>query len=225
MSFWTSEIPKALIPVAGEPFLDRQLKWLGSHGVSEVVLSLGYRGELIEAHVGSGSRVGVPVRYVHEGDTLRGTAGALRLAHDRGVLAEEFLVTYGDSYLPIDFGEVAAAFGRCGRPALMTVFRNDGRWDQSNVVFDADATLVTLYDKARRLRPASEFKYIDYGLSALRREIITREIPSDAKCDLAQVFHALSLRGELAGFEVSQRFFEIGSPRGLADLESHLLSS
>jgi NDP-sugar pyrophosphorylase family protein len=218
----TERIPKALIPVLGVPFVDHQLRWLAAHGVSEVVLSLGHLGEQIEAHVGDGTRAGVPVRYVHEGSALRGTAGALRLAHDQGLLAEAFLVTYGDSYLPIDFGAVAQAFLAGARPALMTVFRNDGRWDKSNVVFEASAGLITLYDKLQKQRPVSEFRYIDYGVSALLRETVPREVPADVKCDLAEVFQRLSLRGELAGFEVSQRFYEIGSPAGLADLESHL---
>ncbi len=224
---WTEAIPKALIPVAGEPFLDHQLRWLASHGVSEVVLLLGYRGEMIEAHVrsGSGSQLGLPVHCLHEGDTLRGTAGALRFAYDQGVLNDQFLVTYGDSYLPVDFGTVGTAFHACGRPALMTVFRNDGRWDQSNVVFDASTGMVTVYDKARQVRPEGDFKYIDYGLSALRRQTIADEIPANVKSDLAQLFHTLSLRGELAGFEIDRRFFEIGSPRGLSDLEAHLLGT
>ena len=221
----TEQIPKALIPVLGEPFVDHQLRWLAAHGVTEVVLSVGHLGEQIEAHVGDGTRAGVPVRYVHEGSALRGTAGALRLAHDRGLLAEAFLVTYGDSYLPIDFGAVGRAFLDGARPALMTVFRNDGLWDTSNVVFDRDARLVTLYDKQRKLSPASEFRYIDYGLSALRRETVAREVPANVKCDLAEAFQRLSLSGELAGFEVSQRFYEIGSPAGLADLEAYLRST
>src|SRR5687768_5664809 len=89
----TETIPKALIPVAGEPFLNHQLRWLVRHGVSEVVLSLGHMGELVESHVESSPDFGIPVRFVHEGTALRGTAGALRLASDLGVLAEDFLVT------------------------------------------------------------------------------------------------------------------------------------
>ena len=81
---------------------------------------------------------------------LRGTAGALRLALDEGALEESFLVTYGDSFLPIDFAAVFRAFTACGKPALMTVFRNDGRWDTSNVIFDG--RMVTLYDKQRQRR-------------------------------------------------------------------------
>jgi NDP-sugar pyrophosphorylase family protein len=219
----TTTLPKALIPVAGEPFVDHQLRWLSAHGVEEVVLSVGHLGAMIEAHVGSGARHGLHVRYVNEGPELRGTGGALRLALDRGVLAEEFLVTYGDSYLPIDFATVREAFHRSGRPALMTVFRNEGRWDTSNVVFDRAAGAIVVYDKARRTRPPEEFEYIDYGVCALRRDTLAREVPPETRYDLADLYHRLSLRGELAGHEVSQRFYEIGSPAGLAELERHLI--
>ena len=169
---------------------------------------------------GDGARHGLRVRYVDEADRLRGTAGALRLALDEGALEESFLLTYGDSFLPVDFAAVFAAFAASGRPALMTVFRNDGRWDTSNVIFDG--RLVTLYDKQRATRPPADFAYIDYGLSALSRRVIADEIPSGTVADLATLFHALSVRGELAGFEVAQRFYEIGSPAGLEDLEGWL---
>ena len=133
--------------------------------MTDVVLCVGYRADAIRAHVGDGARHGLRVRFVDEGEDLRGTAGALRLALDEGALAESFLVTYGDSFLPVDFAAVFQAFTACGQPALMTVFRNDGRWDTSNAIFDGQ--LVTLYDKQRQGRPAADFTYIDYGLSAL----------------------------------------------------------
>jgi NDP-sugar pyrophosphorylase family protein len=220
----TETIPKALIPVAGRPFLEHQLGWLAGHGVTDILLSVGYRGDAIRAYVegvgGAGARHGLRVRLVDEGERLRGTAGALRLALDEGALEESFLVTYGDSFLPIDFGAVFEAFVATGKPALMTVFRNDGRWDASNVIFDG--RLVTLYDKQRATRPAADFAFIDYGLSALSREVIAHEVPGGGTADLAGLFNALSVRGELAGFEVSQRFYEIGSPAGLKDFEGWL---
>ncbi|MDX2051012.1 MAG: sugar phosphate nucleotidyltransferase [Polyangiaceae bacterium] len=218
----TETVPKVLLPVLGVPFLDHQLRWLSTHGVTEVVLSVGYLGEMVEAHLAFATPPGLSVRIVHEGPTLLGTAGALRLACDRGYLAEEFLLTYGDSYLPVDFGAIGRAFRESGRAALMSVFKNDGRWDTSNVVYDAQRHLVTLYDKKRVLLPISEFRYIDYGLSAFARETVLREIPSSTKYDLAEVFQGLSLRGELAGAEVFERFYEVGSPQGLSDLEKHL---
>jgi NDP-sugar pyrophosphorylase family protein len=218
----TDQIPKALIPAGGRPFVDHQLGWLAGHGVTDVVMCIGYRGDAIRAHLAGddGPRHGLRMRFVDEGDDLRGTAGALRLALDAGVLEESFLVTYGDSFLPIDFGDVFRAHAGAGKPALMTVFRNDGRWDTSNVMFDG--RMVTLYDKERRTRPAADFTFIDYGLSALSREVIADEIPVGARADLAALFHGLSVRGALAGLEVAQRFYEIGSPTGLEDFERWL---
>ena len=211
----TDTIPKAMIPVDGRPFVDHQLAWLAGHGVTDIVLCVGYRADAIHAHVGDGARHGLRVRFVDEGEDLRGTAGALRLALDQGALEESFLLTYGDSFLPVDFAAVFEAFTASGQPALMTVFRNDGRWDTSNVIFDGK--MVTLYDKQRQARPAADFTYIDYGLSALERRVIGDEIAPGARADLAALFNALSVRGALAGLEVRQRFYEIGSPAGLED--------
>jgi NDP-sugar pyrophosphorylase family protein len=217
----TETIPKALIPIAGVPFVDHQLDWMADHGVTDVVLSVGYRGDMLRQHIGDGTRWGLTVEVVDEGSVLRGTAGALRLALDRGVLEDAFLVTYGDSFLPIDFAPVWQDFLHGGAPALMTVFRNAGRWDSSNVIYGAGRVL--LYDKHHRTRPAVDFDYIDYGLSAMKRTVIEQLVPMprtpDDKADLADLFHTLSRRGDLAGHEITERFFEIGSPAGLQDFE------
>jgi NDP-sugar pyrophosphorylase family protein len=216
----TETIPKALLPVAGIPFVDHQLRWLASHGVTEAVLSVGYRGEMIARHLDSGPGVaGMTIRIVDEGAELRGTAGALRLAREQGVLHDAFLVTYGDSFLPIDFEEVWRAFLASGQPALMTVFENRGRWDTSNVIYEAGRRQVVLYDKHHRSAPASAFSYIDYGLSALERRLVDQHVPGQGKHDLGELLHALSVGGLLAGHEVKERFFEVGSPSGLQDLE------
>jgi NDP-sugar pyrophosphorylase family protein len=213
----TDRIPKALIPIEGQPFVDHQLAWLAGHGVTDVVLCVGYRADAIRAHLDHDGdrRHGLRIRFVDEGEDLRGTAGALRLALDEGALEPIFLVTYGDSFLPVDFAAVFRAFADCGRPALMTVFPNDGRWDTSNVIFDG--RLVTLYDKQRRARAPADVAFIDYGLSALSRQVIADGVAPGTRADLAELFHGLSLRGELAGLEVAQRFYEIGSPAGLED--------
>jgi NDP-sugar pyrophosphorylase family protein len=215
----TETIPKALIVARGRPFIDYQLEWLAQVGVTEVVLSVGYRGEMLQEYVGDGSRWHIPVRFVDEGKDLRGTAGALRLALDVGALHEEFLLTYGDSFLPIDFAAVWQAFQRAQSPALMTVFHNAGLWDSSNVVLEHGRVL---YDKQRQVRPVADFQYIDYGLSALKRSVIAERVPANVKADLAGVFHALSVEGQLAGYEVTARFYEIGSPAGLLDFEQWL---
>jgi NDP-sugar pyrophosphorylase family protein len=216
-------VPKALLPVNGRPFIDHQLGWLGSHGVEEVVLSIGYLGAQLREHVGSGEQYGLQVRFVDEGEQLRGTAGALRYALDTGALRERFLVTYGDSYLPIDFGALALAFERSSAPALMSVVRNEGRWDKSNTIVEDG--VIQLYDKRPGAADAARMQHIDYGLLAFERRLIEERVATGARADLAVVLHALSLEGALAAYEVTERFYEIGSVQGLADLEAFLLTA
>lgn len=220
----TEKIPKALIAADDHPFVHHQLRWLAGHGVTDVIFSIGYKGEMIREYVGQGERYGLRVQYVDEGIDLRGTAGAIRLALDQGVLAEAFLVTYGDSFLPVDFGEIFAHFVGRSEPALMTVFKNQEKWEVSNACLEGGARgKVALYDKWVKEKPQA-MQWVDFGLSAFRREAVRREIEPAKKADLAEVFHRLSLRGELAGWEVTQRFYEIGSPAGLEDFRAFLAS-
>jgi NDP-sugar pyrophosphorylase family protein len=216
----TESIPKALVPVLGVPFADWQLRHLAGQGVDRVVYSIGYRGETLRTHVGDGSRFGLRVTWVDEGSQPRGTGGALRLALERGALEEAFFVLYGDSYLPASMSEVERAWRAGGAPALMTVIRNEGRWDTSNAVFAGGR--VILYDKSRPDEWRSRMRWIDYGLSILTRRLIAEGIEPEAPADLAEMLHDLSLAGQLAGFEATERFYEAGSPSGLRDLESYL---
>ncbi|HXN61027.1 MAG TPA: sugar phosphate nucleotidyltransferase [Acidimicrobiales bacterium] len=216
MRAYAPEIPKCLIPVAGRPFAELQLSWLSAQGASQVLYSIGYLGDQIRSFIGDGSRWNLQVRYVDEGLDLRGTAGALRLALDLDLLEDRFLVLYGDSYLTVDLSQVDTAHRQGRFPALMTVFRNDGRWEESNAAFDG--ARVTRYEK-HAADPSPDMRFVDYGLSALSTRLIEQQIPPDTASDLAALFGELSLQGRLGGFEVHQRFYEIGSPEGLRDLE------
>jgi MurNAc alpha-1-phosphate uridylyltransferase len=216
----TDTIPKALIPVRGRPFADYQLAWLARQGVADVVYCIGYRGRQIVAHVGDGRAWGLAVRYVDEGNDLKGTAGALRLACDADLLADAFFVLYGDSYLPIEFAPVFRAFAAGGRPALMTVMRNENRWDRSNVIFTPPT--IALYDKRPDAEALRRMTHIDYGLSVISRDLIATRIARREVADLADLFRDLSMAGELAGYEVTQRFYEVGSWEGIADFAHYL---
>jgi MurNAc alpha-1-phosphate uridylyltransferase len=215
----TKTLPKTLLPVAGRPFAAWQLSWLSRSGIESVVYCIGHLGQLICDQVGDGRLWGLTIHYVDERNQLRGTAGALRLACDEGALAEEFLVLNGDSWLQIDPAAVLQeAHLRC-EPALMTVFRNEGRWDASNVV--VDGTRVARYAKGLSVTPP-EMQWIDYGLLAFRRELITERVPTDGPQDLAPLCTALAEEGLLAALEVDQRFYEIGSAAGRDELEDLL---
>jgi NDP-sugar pyrophosphorylase family protein len=207
-------IPKALVDVAGEPFIAHQLRLLARQGGREIVLCTGHLGEQIEQFVGDGARFGCRVRYSREIGQLLRTGGALRQALP--LLGERFLVIYGDSYLPTRFLQVWQTFRRSGRLGLMTVFRNDGRWDASNVEFIDGA--IRRYDKEQRT-PA--MRHIDYGLGAFADAALAAYPPGWC-FDLAEVYRELLRRDELAAYEVAERFYEIGSPAGLAETSAFL---
>lgn len=209
----TERIPKALIEVAGRPFVEHQLALLQREGVRRVVLCVGYLGEMIEAVIGDGSRFGLSVSYSFDGERLLGTGGALRRALP--LLGPDFFVLYGDSYLDIEYAPVQAAYRESGRPALMTVFRNEGRWDTSNVLFDGSR--VVRYDKRH---PTPDMKFIDYGLGVLNSDLF--KAAGDEAFDLSDLYAHLAKEGMLTGFEETQRFYEIGTPSGLAEAEGHL---
>lgn len=207
----TETVPKALLEVAGEPFVTHQLRLLRSAGFRRVVLCVGYLGEKIEAFLGKGQRFDMEISYSFDGDTLRGTGGALR--HAVPLLGDQFVVLYGDSYLPINYSSVVEAFVKSGKPALMAVFRNEGRWDTSNVLFEDGE--IRRYNKSVR---SPEMQYIDYGVAVLRAEVL-KPFRNEEKFELADAYTRLVEKGDMAGFEVRQRFYEIGSPAGLKELD------
>jgi N-acetyl-alpha-D-muramate 1-phosphate uridylyltransferase len=207
-------LPKALMELNGEPFIAHQLRLLQSRGIERVVLCLGHLGDRISDYVGDGSRFGLQARFSFDGPVLLGTAGAIRRALP--LLSQVFFVLYGDSYLPCDYRSVAEAFYRSRRPALMTVFRNEGKYDTSNVEFDG--THIVAYDKASQ-RP--RMHYIDYGLGVFDRSAF-EHIPEGQSCDLAEIYQQQLAAGQLTAFEVKQRFYEIGSVRGLQETAEYL---
>jgi NDP-sugar pyrophosphorylase family protein len=208
-----------MLEVAGRPFVDWQLELLARSGIRDVVLCIAHLGELIRAHVGDGGRHGISVRYaVEEPGRLLGTAGALRAAV--GLLAPRFLVTYGDSYLRFDYGDPLRLLERhADCDGVMAIYRNQGRLEPSNVA--TDGTWVVRYQKNAT---DPRIDHIDYGATALRREVV-EGLPAGAALGLDRVQEALTARGRLRALVVHDRFFEIGSPAGRADLEQHLRTS
>lgn len=211
----TEEIPKSLIEVAGEPFICHQLEYLRKQGIGSVVLCIGFLGEMIQEVVGNGSRWDIHVSYSLDGPALLGTGGALRQALP--LLGEYFFILYGDSYLPIDFSDVQKTYVASSKKGLMTVLRNQNQWDKSNV--ELNVGQIIEYNKTL-IRP--QMHYIDYGLGLLHGGAL-HAYPAGQSFDLSKVYNDLSLAGELAGYEVFERFYEIGSHQGIADTQAYLL--
>lgn len=210
----TEAIPKSLVEVAGRPFVAWQLEYLARQGITDVVMCVGHLGEQIERVVGTGQAHGLRVRYIYDGPVLAGTGGAL--ARALPLLGQAFFVMYGDSYLPIDFKVVERAFFAQGKSALMTVLRNENQWDRSNVLY-RDGRIVR-YDKRA---PIPEMAHIDYGLGVLAASALERRSTAPA-WDLADLYSELAAVGDLAALEVTERFYEIGSHRGLDETNHYL---
>jgi len=213
----TQTIPKSLVEVGGKPFIVHQLNLLRREGVERVVLCVGHLGEKIAEFAGDGRQFGLQVTYSFDGAVLMGTGGALRRALP--LLGGAFYVLYGDSYLDVALSPIELAFRRYGLPALMTVFRNDGRWDTSNVLFDGARLLC--HDKRMR---HPDMRYIDYGLGILTADAVAGE-SAERPFDLSDIYAGLAAGGQLAGYEVFRRFYEIGTPRGLAEFDQYLRGS
>ena len=224
----TEHVPKALLEVAGRPFIDWQLERMAAGGVTEVVMCVAHLGEQIRAHLGDHA-AGIRIAYAHDellgtarpagaggdrpaGAELLGTGGALRSALP--LLAPELVVTYGDSYLRFDYAELCRAL-RPDCDGVMAVYRNEGRYDPSNVITDGE--WVLRYEKGA----PGPFDHIDYGATALRRDVIAA-LPAGEKIGLDTIQRELAAKRRLRAQVVSERFFEIGSPAGLADLDRYL---
>jgi N-acetyl-alpha-D-muramate 1-phosphate uridylyltransferase len=210
----TETIPKALVDVHGEPFIAHQLRLLRANGIAQVVVCAGYLGEMIQAWVGSGENFGLHVQFSFDGSRLLGTAGAIKKALP--LLDNAFFVLYGDSYLPCDYRGLQSAFEQSNGLALMTVFRNNRRWDRSNVEF-RDGRIMA-YDK---YQPTPQMRHIDYGLGVIWRTAFAG-VPDDQPYDLATLYQDLLQQDKLGACEVEQRFYEIGSFAGLEETRQYL---
>lgn len=212
----TLKIPKSLIEVAGKPFIFHQLALLKRQGVCNVVLCVGKFGEMIQDYVGDGHAWGLKVQYSYDGETLLGTGGAIKKAST--LLPETFLVLYGDSYLDVDLKPILEQFESKGKPALMTVYRNNNKWDKSNILFQNSH--IVKYDKKNS---TPDMEYLDYGINILKKSTLN-DWPDSIPFDLSDVFTKLIEKCELSAFEVFKRFYEIGSIQGIKETEQYLNS-
>ena len=212
----TKKIPKSLVAVAGKPFLAHQLELLQSRGLRRAVLCVGHLGKMIQRDFGDGNAFGLRLDYSFDGPKPLGTGGAIKRALP--LLGDEFFVLYGDSYLPVEYRPIVEFFRQSSKLGCMTVYRNEGRYDTSNVVFrDGE---IAVYDKKNR---PPEMRHIDYGLSLFKATVFD-SYSAAQPFDLAEVMSRLVREKQLAGYEVRERFYEMGSPAGLAELESLLQS-
>jgi N-acetyl-alpha-D-muramate 1-phosphate uridylyltransferase len=216
----TLTTPKLLLPVAGRPFGAWLLEKLARAGYRQAVLCIAHLGEQIREAIGDGRSFGIDVVYADEGPNLLGTAGAIRRAAD--LLAPRFLVTYGDSYLPFDYAApLRLLTSSPDADGVMAVYKNEGRWDQSNTIVRIDEKGESWVERYEKNSRDAGFDHIDYGATALRREVIL-EVPEGVPWGLDRIQADLSARKRLRAYLAHARFFEIGSETGLLELDQEL---
>jgi len=208
----TSKVPKSMLEINKRPFLEYQLELLKEYEIKDVLLCLGYKGELIKNYFGDGKKFGVNLSYSFDGEKLLGTAGALKKAYK--ILNDNFLLMYGDSYLPYDYWKIEEAFKNSEKLSLMVVYKNQNRFDKSNILIADD--LVKVYDKTLK---GENLEYIDAGLSILKKEVLSL-VPEDEPFDLQELYKTLISEQEMSAYEVRQRFYQIGSLEGLEEFKN-----
>lgn len=210
----TRDIPKCLIEINGRPFVDWQLDLMIDKGYSDFVFCLSYKSNLIQEHLGDGSDRGVRIQYSLDGETQLGTGGAIQKA--LSMLGPAFGVLYGDSYLPMNYQQAEQLFLGSQSHALMSVYKNQNQFDKSNVEF-VDGKLLN-YEKAAN---NTRMQHIDYGITFFK-EAAFQSWADQSSFDLSKVCNQLAKHKQLDGFEVFERFYEIGSIQGIQEISQYL---
>jgi len=210
----TKEVPKCLIEINGRPFVDWQLDLLVANGFSNFVFCVSYKSKMIQDYLGDGANRGISIQFSTDGSTQLGTGGAIQKALSK--LGDNFGVIYGDSYLPINYLAVEQDFLLSKAKALMTVYQNNNQFDASNVEF-VEGKLVKYAKNGQN----ENMRHIDYGITFFQAEVFY-SWKNQLNFDLSSVCSQLSVNGQLYGFEVFERFYEIGSVKGIRDFSTYL---
>ena len=216
----TLTVPKPVMPLAGRPFLTFMLDWLARHGVDDVLLSCGFMGDAVQRVLGS-QRDGTRLRYVTEDEPL-GTAGPVRLAADRGLLGERFLVLNGDVLTDLDLSSELAEHERTGARATLALVAVDDASSYGVVPTAPDGRVEAFLEKGET-GAAAPTDRINAGAYVLEREVVKRIPAGRAASFEREVFPGLVGEG-LHGFEADGYWIDIGTPERYLEATWDLLS-
>jgi len=201
----TKSIPKSLVPINGKPFLEHQLVLLRDQGFKDFVFLIGHLGEQIKDYFGDGNSWGVSIQYSQEIKPL-GTGGAIKNAEP--YLKDVFLLLYGDSYLKMDYASLWNDFKKQKCLAELVIF--DDKKKQTNVIpnisWEEQTRKITAYEKDSN----HVHCYMDAGVMVLSKKIFSL-FPEGSFSLEKEVFPRLISEKNLVGYEVSKRFYDIGT--------------
>ena len=210
----TNRLPKPMLPIDGRPFLQYVLEFIQSCISIDVLLLVGYLGSKIEAYFADGSDFALNINYSYEQSPLD-TAGALKNAERK--LQDEFVLLYGDTYLPINYKRLLRAFHQRNCLGMMTVY-NNCRQISSNNTAVSKTGMVVGYNKDN----SSGMTHLDAGVMVFKKEIV-RFIPKHKVCSLEKaILPKLIKARQLYAFVTNKRFYDIGSNEGLLKIKEVL---
>ena len=205
--------PKPLIKINGKPFLEIILTNLINKGFKKIVLCTGYLESKILKFVKK-KKIKAKIIISSDGKSLLDTGGAIKKARNK--VSNKFFLMYGDTFLPIDFEKIEKKYLKQKKPVLMTILKNNNKFDKSNVFYNKKTLLYSKdnYD--------AKMKYIDYGLLVFNKNVF--KTIKKKKFPLSLLLNKLSLKNLIYGYKVYKRFYEIGSIKGLRETKKYLKS-
>jgi N-acetyl-alpha-D-muramate 1-phosphate uridylyltransferase len=211
----TYDIPKPMIPIHGKPYLWYQLDYLKKYHLNHILILAGYLGQQIENYFGNGSELDIKIQYSFESEPM-GTGGGLKFAAP--LLEDEFMVIYGDSFLPIDLSDLIKTYRFMKSTGLLVVY--DNRFGDSNVKNNVAIDGNNLILKYQKNTDDDSLNYVESGISVFNKSICEL-IPANKKTSLEEeIFPKLIDNKKLKAYITTQRFYDIGTPDRLKTIET-----
>lgn len=213
----SGDLPKPMVPVLGKPVLHHQIELCRKHGFTNIALLVQHRHEKISEYFGDGSTLGVNLSYIIESEP-RGTSGAL---HDAlPMLADRFLLLYGDTFMDVDLRKLWKAHETSGAVGTLFLHPNDHPQDSDLVDIDANGAVRAIlpypHPVGREVR-----NLVNAALYVLDRAGLKDVTPSEGKADIAKHMfpRMLDLGRSLYGYVSPEYIKDMGTPERLDKVE------
>ena len=213
----SGNLPKPMVPVLGKPVLHHQIELCRKHGFTNIALLVHHQHEKISEYFGSGAKFGVNLTYVVE-EVPRGTSGALRDALP--ILAERFLLLYGDTFMDVDLVKLWNSHGTSGAVGTLLLHPNDHPHDSDLVEIDTHSNVLGIlpypHPDGREVR-----NLVNAALYVLDRAGLEDVTPEEGKADIAKHMfpRMLGLGRRLSGYVTPEYIKDMGTPERLDKVE------
>ena len=202
--------PKCMISFNGKPFINHQIKLLKKMGFKKIFFCLGYKSNIITKYLSSLNFNGIKIEYSIEKKPL-GTGGTV--VNSLNKLDKTFFLTYGDSYLKIDYKKILKKFQTYKKSCLMTVVHK-------KKVADHKPNIVIKKNAIKSYGYSINSNYIDYGALIFKKKIF-KEIKIK-KFDLANIIADQIEKNDIISYKINKKFLQIGSIKGIREFKKSI---